>query len=347
MRSILIEDQSRLKQSLKGKNLDTIARVKNNGCSIYYKRIKSINNGLEQKCIGVGDKSIISLFDKTPFPVKISDVVCPHFIELKWANGCRFNCAWCYLNGTFRFRPNGKAPYLKDPEKIRMHLKAYFENVKEPSILNSGELSDSFVFEGSPFSLTKDIIPIFQKQEKHRLLILTKSSNVKSLLKIKAQRHVVASFSVNANKVAKRWEKKAPSPSQRIRAAKELSEAGYTVRLRIDPMVPIPGWKKEYKELVEYIFEQFKPDRITLGTLRGLQSTLIHSEDTSWAEYLDDNSNWGKKINLQLRAEMYSFIIYLLRNKYKYNDFSICKETIEMWKILGLGYKNMKCNCVF
>jgi len=345
MRSLLLDDHSEIKTALKGRNLDDVFRIRENGCSLYYKNIKSLNNHIEKRCIGVGDRSVITLFDKTPFPISSTDVVCPHFIELKWANGCRFDCAWCYLNGTFRFRADGKAPYLKDPEKITLHLRTYLEKVKEPTVLNSGELSDSLVFEGGTYSLTKDIIPIFKEQDRHKLLILTKSANVKNLIKANAQDHVIVSLSVNAVKVARRWEKKAPTPVQRLRAAKELSDAGYQVRLRIDPMVPIEGWKEDYKELVEYIFKQFRPNRITLGTLRGLQSTLIHSEDTSWAEYLDDNSNWGKKINSHLRAEMYTFIINLLRNKYKYNDFSICKETIEMWKMLGLEYKNMKCNC--
>jgi spore photoproduct lyase len=63
--------------------------------------------------VKVKDGSIITLFDKTPIPKFSNDVVCPHFYELKWANGCNFNCVWYYLNGTFRFRPHGKKPYKK------------------------------------------------------------------------------------------------------------------------------------------------------------------------------------------------------------------------------------------
>ena len=62
----------------------------------------------------IKDGSIIKLFDRTPEPKNPTDVVCPHFYELKWANGCNFNCAWCYLNGTYRFLSRGKKPHLKD-----------------------------------------------------------------------------------------------------------------------------------------------------------------------------------------------------------------------------------------
>jgi spore photoproduct lyase len=40
----------------------------------------------------IGDRSIKRLFDKTPYTEKPSDVVCPHFLELKWANGGFFDC---------------------------------------------------------------------------------------------------------------------------------------------------------------------------------------------------------------------------------------------------------------
>ena len=84
---------------------------------IYYKNYSSIT-GLEKRLVErVNDGSIITRFDRTPEPKNVSDVVCPHFLELKWAYGCPFDCSWCYLKGTFRFRPNGKEPVIKDFKK--------------------------------------------------------------------------------------------------------------------------------------------------------------------------------------------------------------------------------------
>ncbi|MFQ5884542.1 MAG: radical SAM protein, partial [Thermoplasmata archaeon] len=201
----------------------------------------------------VGDGSIIVTFDKTPNPQNSKDVVCPHFIELKWANGCNFDCAWCYLNGTLRFRPMLKKPYLKSPAKISSHLQAFLAQWQRPSLLNTGELSDSLVFEGNGFSLTNKVIPLFKGQKKHKLLILTKSANIRSLLKSESQDCVITSFSLNSSSVARRWERKAPPPEKRIEAAKKLYNNGYEVRIRIDPMVPIRNWKRDYRELVEMI----------------------------------------------------------------------------------------------
>ncbi len=304
-------------------------------------------DGSDKPCvIEVGDGSIITLFDKTPFPVNDSDVVCPHFLELKWANGCRFNCSWCYLNGTLRFRPMGKKPYLKDKEKIIKHINSFLKNVEIPSILNSGELSDSLVFEGDGFSLSNDIIPLFKSQSRHKLLILTKSGNVNGILESQSQDSIITSFSLNGSKVAAQWEKGAPTPIQRVKAAKRLQEAGYKVRIRIDPIVPIETWKEDYQELIDILFKDILPERITIGSLRGLRSTLNNTTDTSWVRYLDDNSNWGLKISHAKRLEMYSFIIDYLRKSYSYNSIALCKESMKIWDDLHLNYQEMKCNCI-
>jgi len=70
---------------------------------ISYKEYKTINGTKKTLVSRVNDGSIITRFDKTPLPQKPTDVICPHFLELKWAYGCPYDCAWCYLKGTFRF----------------------------------------------------------------------------------------------------------------------------------------------------------------------------------------------------------------------------------------------------
>jgi len=85
---------------------------------VHYKKYNELNRRKRTLVTKVNDGSIIARFDKTPLPEKPTDVVCPHFLELKWAYGCPFDCSWCYLKGTFRFRPDGLKPVVKDYEKI-------------------------------------------------------------------------------------------------------------------------------------------------------------------------------------------------------------------------------------
>jgi spore photoproduct lyase len=305
----------------------------------------------------VGDGSVIKLFDRTSAPKCPTDVVCPHFLELKWANGCYFNCSWCYLNGTYRFHrewKNGK-PRIKDFGQIESHLKLLLTNDGfEPEILNAGELSDSLLGEtgkngNPPFSeFITNVLCKFDREIKHRVLFLTKSTNIKNLLKLgdRGTRRIIMSFTLNADVVAKKWEKKAPSVRSRIEAARKVSKAGYITRIRIDPMVPVEEWKEHYGRLVDEILSNLRPERITLGSLRGLTSTIVNSRDRSWTAYLSERSNWGKKVDFDTRYENYMFIMKQLRKEYGFRKVALCKETVEMWEKLGLDYTKIKCNCI-
>lgn len=295
----------------------------------------------------VGDGSIIRRFDKTPPATRDTDIVCPHFLELKWAHGCPFDCAWCYLKGTLRFLPEKTKPVVKDYGKVEKHVRVFLSAVETPEILNSGEIADSLMWEGTSEPFSKFIIPVFQEQRRHKVLFVTKSTNIRNLLDIKSHDQAIISFSINATEVAKRWEHRAPLVEQRIESANALSKIGYEVRIRIDPMVPVPDWEKAYVRLIEQVFTKFTPARITLGSLRGLQSTINGCKDNSWKGFLSENSNWGKRVDFATRHNMYRTVINMLNREFNYEKVALCKETIAMWKALGMDYRNTRCNCVW
>jgi len=314
---------------------------------ITYREYQILDNCKRTLVERVADGSIIQRFDKTPLPTRSTNVICPHFLELKWAYGCPFDCAWCYLKGTFRFLPTKTKPVFKDYKKIELHTRRFLEEVTAPEILNTGEIADSLMGEGLNEPFSKFIIPMFEEQNRHKVLFVTKSDNIKHLLEISPHNQVIVSFSLNADEVAPKWERGAPPVGRRIEAGRRLSQAGYEVRIRIDPIVPVENWMKHYTNLIGQIFTNFTPSRITLGSLRGLQSTINGSTDTSWLEYLKENSNWGKKVDFKTRYEIYATIIDQLKNNYDYKEVALCKETMAMWAKLGMDYKKIKCNCIW
>jgi spore photoproduct lyase len=276
-------------------------------------------------------KDTVVYFDKTP-----EGIVCPHFYELRWAFGCNFECQWCYLLGTSFGKKHFRA---YDLETVLRHTARALREIQEPQIFNSGELSDSY----SNHPNMQAIMDLFETQSKHKLLLLTKTADPSSVVK-KPRRHLIYSCSLNALPVAARWEKLAPSPLDRIKAAKRVADAGCEVRARIDPIVPIEGWKERYAELVD-VMHEVPFSRVTLGTLRGLQRTINFAsklgKDMSWTKYFSTTTKWGKKLSDELRFEIYSFTIDLLKPK----TVTVCKETDEM--IARLGIKDLRCNCVW
>lgn len=319
--------------------------------SIKYGLYKQLDGSVLRLVRQVGDGSIIKRFDRTPPPEKPTDVVCPHFLELKWANGCPFDCAWCYLKGTLRFLPQKTAPKPKDYCKVRLHLETFLQetnhgNSYPKEVLNTGELADSLMFENNGYALSELVLPIFATQKKHRALFLSKANYIRNLLNNKTSHDPIISFTINAFPVSKRWEKKAPSSAKRLAAAKRLSEIGYEVRLRIDPIVPIKNWQISYKSLIDKIFDKFTPERITVGSPRGLQSTINNCKDTSWTKYLSERSNWGRKLDSETRFKIYSTLFSYLKEHHNFRKVAMCKETIDMWNRLGMDHRKIRCNCV-
>lgn len=318
--------------------------------------------------IGSGD--IIVLFAKTPTPRRNTDVVCPHFYELKWAYGCPYNCDFCYLKGTFRFmafprKDRRVPPKFKPRPKIEKAMLSFINCMKEPAVLNSGELGDSLMGENlkPPFS---EFIMNLVEGTPHKILFLSKGTYVRNFVNNDWQKNAILSWSINSPKVSKRYEKGSPNPLNRIEAARLCYEAGYTVRFRLDPMVPVDPvdpplntpllktveeWEQEYGEIIDKMFEGVRPDTITLGTLRGLPATRAVANQKEWTKYLDEKSNWGLKPNIDIRFNMFKFAIKRIRKHSRTTKIGICKDTLELHKMLQkeIGYTNyrkMECNCL-
>jgi spore photoproduct lyase len=337
---------SEAREYLREENLDRVI-VRKKGISQGFAIVRDVGfDGKTREFLDqVGDGSIIKRFSKTKPPRKPDDVVCPHFLELKWAYGCPYDCSWCYLKGTLRFQKTKTRPVAKDAEKVSKHVSAFLKGWRKPETLNTGELADSLMFEHNGFALSENVLPLFRNQTRHKVLVVTKSTNVSNFLTQDFTDFVKMAFSINCDTVAKRWEK-APSPASRIDAAGRVSDAGYTTMVRIDPMVPVPKWINNYSNLIDRIFERFTPHNITFGTLRGLSTTLRNTTDTSWQRYLCEKSSWGKKISTKKRYEMYSAMARYLHKEYDYHSMAFCKETLEMWEKLGLDFKEIQCVCI-
>jgi DNA repair photolyase len=282
---------------------------------------------------------IVMPFDKTP-----SDIGCGRFWELRWAYGCPLNCSYCFLRGTTRGRMQ---PQYVRIEHVLDALDEAFRMISTPSIFNAGELSDALM---NP-KIMAQIVDKFEEQSKHKIYLLTKFGvkNIEFLLE-KPRKQVICGWSINAPVVSKQWERIAAPPNERIEAARLVSTVGYDTRVRIDPIFPVKDWMLHYGNLVDQIFGNFTPNRIILGTPRGLWKTIKYAKDAgvdmSWTWCFKEDSSWGKKLAFEQRKEIYQFLFDKLNlSGYPLSKVSICKETKEILDALGLAFFGGSCNC--
>lgn len=312
----------------------------------------------------------IRLFDKTP-----EGIVCPHFYLLSWARGCPYDCSYCYLALTHRFR--GVTPHYYSWERIESAIEKFFKTHEEPVLVNSGELSDSLM---NP-KLMEKICDLFETQSIHKLLLLTKGCRLPSahglrprlrvaggsrirFLVEKRYKQTVFSISVNAHEFAEVYEKRAARIYERLEAARSLGNFGYEVRIRIDPIIPLKpaiaegySWKTAYRDLIKFMLKTMfvTPSRITLGTPRWFPALPYWLKRAGRKDNFFENFRnnrelcCDKRYRLKNRVEVYQYVIHWLR-KYGYKgSIALCKETVDVWKelrfMLGMLPEEIRCNC--
>lgn len=277
---------------------------------------------------------------------------CSKFYKLTAYNNCNFWCEYCYLFLTFRTMPI--STHFVNHEKMFKEI-GNFDKSKIPdflSVLNLGELCDPLAVEDIT-GFAEELIPyVARETEKTRLMFLTKSNRIDSLLGLDHKNRAIMAFSVNTDMVFRQLEHRTASPEERLHAAQRLQEAGYEIRLRIDPVILYSTWKKDYVDLVDKIFSFIKPERITIGEYRpanGLASHIsprfpdsqllkIHSgliKDGSKLRYPDEH-----------RLAMFKVIIDTIKKHDKKMKVALCKEDVKIWKGLGMQTNGLTCNCL-
>jgi len=222
-----------------------------------------------------------------------------------------------------------------------------------PKMMIVGELQDGLVFDsaykkatGKP--LTHHLVPIFASQRRHRLIFLTKSTQVQHALELRPSPQIVFSWSVNAEEVAAKWEHGTPSPSERFDAAEKMKGAGWPIRFRLDPMIPFAGWQAGYGEAIRRI-NALSPEMVTLGALRatsykGLRNAAkTNGRDESIFDYLTeekDPSGFKYHVPFEAQIEMFRFAIDRLKSV---TTPALCKEDKALWKKLGLQFRGCHC----
>ncbi len=288
-------------------------------------------------------------------PGEDSQIVCFKFWQLVVAGGCPYRCAYCFLQTVpwFRFHPDELygLVYTNVDDMVAEITKWLAD--PSPKMMIAGELQDGLVFDaaykkmtGTP--LTHRIVPLFAAQKKHRLIFLTKSTQIQYALELPPSPQVVFSWSVNAEEIGKRWEHGAPIPSERFSAAEKMKKAGWPIRFRLDPMIPYPDWKRGYSEAIKRI-NVLSPEMVTLGALRatsyhGLRNAAkANGRDASIFDYLTeekDPSGFKYRIPFGTQVEMFRFAIERLKTGI---SPALCKEDAALWKALGMKFNGCHC----
>jgi len=150
----------------------------------------------------------------------------------------------------------------------------------------------------------------------------------------------VIAWSLNPPTIIKTEEHKCSTLKQRLEAARKCSKAGYKLAFHFDPVILHEGWEKNYKAVVDKVFDYVHAGNIfwiSLGVLRftpaGKTAIQKRFPNTSiiYEEMVPCQD--GKLRYLQpVRIDIYRKMVSWIRSHDKLVYVYLCMESPAVWE---------------
>ncbi|NUQ01920.1 MAG: hypothetical protein HUU35_18905, partial [Armatimonadetes bacterium] len=279
--------------------------------------------------------------------------VCRARVQFDTLYGCPHGCAYCAGGQVAVVNVN-----LEEFIEREVAPAATAEPWQKVFMLNSS-LSDTLCFEPE-YGLAELLASWFAGTADQAWLIHTKSANVDALLDLDHRGRTVMLWSLTGASAARLIEPATASPTARIEAARRCQAAGYPVRFKLKPIVPVRGWRDEYRELIARLFATVRPESVGMFMLAWMEAAELESIldpdllDPDFLAAMRQATPAMAGINTgpfppAARAEVYRYLIHDVRRHDQQVPLFLCTETLELWRelgsLLGTDPAHYVCGC--
>ncbi|PJZ38066.1 DNA photolyase [Leptospira levettii] len=185
------------------------------------------------------------------------------------ALNCIYDCEYCYLQGMF---PSANLVLFVNWEDFFTETKKFLDNHGSLYLALSYD-TDLLALE-SFFPATKSWIQFASTEPNLTLEIRTKSTNFQSIAHLTPNPNIILAWTISPQIVIDTIEHGTPSLQARIKTIQKTIEAGWKVRVCIDPVLRIPDWKIHYQSLAELLGKELNPKGITELSVGGFRMNL-------------------------------------------------------------------------
>jgi len=269
--------------------------------------------------------------------------------SISTARGCQHRCAYCSLGGVITA--------LANVEEFVEHLDQLVARNPWQLTYLLNDCADTLGLEPE-WGCFRALAEYFGRLHDRYLVIHTKSANVEFALDLDHRGAVIMLWSVASPRAAREVEPGAASTEDRLRAARKCREAGYPVRLKFKPIVPIRNWREDAERLVEMTFDyDVRPEVINLFTLAWMSAAEVDRcfpgdrldpEVASAMRERPDPTRTGP-IPPDVRARIYEVYIEAIRRRDAEVPIAFSTESLDMWRQfgarLGCGPADYICGC--
>jgi spore photoproduct lyase len=200
-------------------------------------------------------KSTLAVVKAPPSALRLQPTPPSADWQMNLAEGCPAHCQYCYLAGSLSGPPVVKV-FANLPQLLQNT--ASYEQADRLTSFEVSCYTDVLGIEHLTGSLA-ECIRYYGTREGARLRFVSKYDHVDSLLALPHGGHTRARVSLNAEPVARKLEAGTASIEARIQALRKLAlpveqgGGGYPVGVVLAPIMPIPGWRAEYRALLDRV----------------------------------------------------------------------------------------------
>jgi len=264
-------------------------------------------------------------------------VMCHSAVEIQSAVGCPFDCTYC---------PYGSFVCIRlDVERFVDRVMGLVSEQPRQRLFKLNNRTDTLALEPE-YGLASALVTRFSELPGRFLMLYSKGDEVDHLTGLDHGGKTIASFTLSPEPVAALLEAGAPSPAARLAAIEKLARAGYPIRVRFSPIVPIRGWRGAYWRLVQRLAAAASPELVTLWSLSMIDfedlGSIVPLEEldapmlaAARAAAEDMRGSKGAPFPEETRAEMYGEIASMVHALTPSTQVALCLETPRVWNTLG------------
>ncbi|MFP4055756.1 MAG: radical SAM protein [Candidatus Brocadiia bacterium] len=260
-------------------------------------------------------------------------LVCQPAWQLHTIVGCHFRCAYCSLSGCLNVMMN--------IEEFVERLEANLARCPEQTLFQYDNNTDTVCFEPA-YGGARLLIDFFARTPGKALeLYVGKSAHVDFLLDYDHRGHTVCCWSLAAETQSREIEWRTAPMAERIEAMARCQAAGYPVRVRFSPIVPVRGWEAEVAEMIERLFDAVEPDVVTIETIRFLDYAAMARDfdlellDSDFVAAMRQAQGQphaqGCEVPEPWRRRVYRFVFDQLERRSPHTPVAFCRELRTLW----------------
>jgi spore photoproduct lyase len=276
-----------------------------------------------------------------PCPGTTNGYLCCGYQILTPLTGCGMYCAYCILQAYFSHENQVYYTNFDDCEEEIAQKMARWKGVVR---FGTGEFGDSLYSEHLTGASVK-VAALFSKYPNILVEFKTKSTNIQPLSSVQNPRQVVVGFSMNTPRMISLLEKNTTSVEQRLVAAQQCVQMGFTVAFHFDPMFVYDGWEEEYSAVVSMIYtaieDHSKVAWCSLGGFRSMPSLKTHLKKSNthlplFSGEMISGADGKLRYFRPLRVALYS----VMQQAFELHDpactLYLCMESPEVWRESGM-----------